>query len=68
MKYVIDTNALRTFFRFYYREVTPDLYKNFDKMIDSRELISVKEVYNEMERQHQKDSDVLKETYIFRAY
>lgn len=61
MKYVIDTNALRTFFRFYYREVTPDLYKNFDKMIDSRELISVKEVYNEMERQHQKDSDVLKE-------
>ena len=61
MKYVIDTNALRTFFRFYYREVTPDLYKNFDKMIDSKELISVKEVYNEMERQHQKDSDVLKE-------
>ncbi len=61
MKYVIDTNALRTFFRFYFRETTPDLYKSFDKMIENNELISVKEVYNEMERQHQKDSEVLKE-------
>lgn len=61
MKYVIDTNALRTFFRFYYRKVTPELYDNLDKMIKNNELISVKEVYNEMERQHQKDSDILKE-------
>ena len=61
MKYVIDTNALRTFFRFYFRETTPDLYKSFDKMIENKELISVREVYNEMERQHQKDSEVLKE-------
>ncbi len=61
MKYVIDTNALRTFFRFYYRQVTPELYDNLDKMIKNNELISVKEVYNEMERQHQKDSDILKE-------
>ena len=61
MKYVIDTNALRTFFRFYYRQVTPELYDNLDKMIKNSELISVKEVYNEMERQHQRDSDILKE-------
>lgn len=61
MKYVIDTNALRTFFRFYYRLVTPELYDNFDKMIVNKDLMSVKEVYNEMERQHQKDSDILKE-------
>ena len=32
MKYVIDTNALRTFFRFYYRKVTPELYDNLDNM------------------------------------
>lgn len=61
MKYVIDTNALRTFFRYYFREVTPELYDNFYNMVQNKELISVKEVYNEMERQHQKGSDVLNE-------
>ena len=61
MKYVIDTNALRTFFRFYYRQVTPELYDNLDRMIENKDLLSVKEVYNEMERQHKKDSDILKE-------
>lgn len=61
MKYVIDTNALRTFFRYYYRLVTPELYENLDRMIKNGDLISVKEVYNEMERQHQKDSEILKE-------
>ena len=61
MKYVIDTNALRTFFRYYYRLVTPELYANLDKMIENGDLISVKEVYNEMERQHQKDSEILQE-------
>lgn len=30
-------------------------------MIKNGDLISVKEVYNEMERQHQKDSEILKE-------
>lgn len=64
MKYIIDTNALRTFFRYYYRPVTPELYENWDKMIESKDLISVREVYNEMERQHQKDSDILKELKI----
>ena len=59
MKYIIDTNALRTFFRFYYKLVTPELYDNFDRMIKNEDLLSVKEVYNEMERQHQKDSDIL---------
>lgn len=61
MKYVIDTNALRTFFRFYYKSVTPELYDGFNRMIKNQDLISVKEVYNEMNRQHQKDSEILKD-------
>ena len=56
MKYVVDTNVLRTFFDFYFREVSPELYNSFDKMIEDGNLISVREVYNEMNRQHKKDS------------
>lgn len=59
MKYVVDTNVFRTFFRFYYEETTPELYENFYKMIDDGILLSVRECYNELEKQHKKDSNVL---------
>ena len=61
MKYVVDTNVLRAFFDFYFRDVSPELYDSFDKMIEDGNLISVKEVYNEMEKQHKKDSVTLSE-------
>ena len=60
MKYVVDTNVFRTFFRYYYKDVTPDLFENLDSMIKHNEIISVKEVYHELSKQHQKDSEFMK--------
>lgn len=60
MKYIVDTNVFRTFFRFYYKDVTPNLFENLDKMIKNKEVLSVKEVYHELSNQHKKDSDFMK--------
>ena len=55
MKYIVDTNVFRTFFRFYYDDITPELFNNLDSMIREGKIISVKEVYHELENQHKKD-------------
>lgn len=60
MKYIIDTNFFRTFFRFYDKDISPELFENLDKMINKGEIISVKEVYHELEKQHQANSEVMK--------
>lgn len=60
MKYIVDTNVFRTFFRYYYTDVTPELFENLDRMIKNKDVISVKEVYYELESQHQKDSEFMK--------
>lgn len=59
MKYILDTNFFRTFFRFYDKDVSPELFENLDKMIKNGDIISVKEVYHELEKQHQNDSEVM---------
>ena len=37
----------------------PELFENFEKMIRNGDIISVKEVYHELEKQHQNDSAVM---------
>ena len=67
MKYIIDTNVFRTFFRYYYKEITPELFEKLDKMIREGNLISVKEVYRELENQHKTDSDFMKEIKEYKS-
>ena len=28
MKYIVDTNVFRTLFRYYYKDITPELFNN----------------------------------------
>lgn len=59
MKYIVDTNVFRTLFRYYYKDITPELFNNLDSMINDGKILSVKEVYHELENQHKKDSDFM---------
>lgn len=34
MKYIVDTNVFRTLFRYYYKDITPELFNNLDSMIN----------------------------------
>lgn len=65
MKYIVDTNVFRTLFRYYYKDITPELFNNLDSMINDEKVLSVKEVYHELENQHKKDSDFM---YAIKAY
>ena len=66
MKYIVDTNVFRTFFRFYYDDITPELFNNLDSMIREGKIISVKEVYHELENQHKKDSDFMNNIKVYK--
>lgn len=66
MKYIVDTNVFRTFFRFYYKDVTPELFNNLDLMIKEGNVLSVKEVYHELENQHKKDSDFMNNIKVYK--
>ena len=48
MKYVFDTGPLIDLFRHYYPSRFPSLWKNFHSLLSEEELISVSEVYNEI--------------------
>ncbi len=48
MKYVFDSDSLINLFRHYYPERFPTLWEKFDALVSGRELISVREVYNEI--------------------
>jgi len=48
MKYVFDSNALINLFRHYYPERFPTLWGKFDTLVSGGELISVREVFNEI--------------------
>ena len=56
MIYVFDTGPFRILFRNYYRSRFPSLWENFDGMITNNRIISVREVFREIER---KDDDLL---------
>ena len=51
MIYVFDSSPLIVLFRHYYPERFPSLWEKFDSMISSQQIISVREVSNELEGQ-----------------
>jgi hypothetical protein len=48
MKYVFDSDSLINLFRHYYPERFPTLWEKFHALVSAGELISVREVYNEI--------------------
>jgi hypothetical protein len=48
MKYVFDSDSLINLFKHYYPERFPTLWEKFHALVSARELISVREVYNEI--------------------
>ena len=55
--YVLDTCVLRELLFHVFRSVNPEIWKSLEGMLDSGEIISVKEVYRELERQLSKDNE-----------
>lgn len=51
MIYVFDSGPLIWMFRYYYPQRFPSLWEQFDELVDSRRVISVKEVARELEGQ-----------------
>lgn len=49
MPYVFDTNSFQVL-EHYYPERFPTFWENFDRAVEAGTVISVREVYNEMER------------------
>lgn len=49
MKYVFDSDALIVLFNNFYRERFPSLWEKFDRLVENGTIISVREVYNEIE-------------------
>ena len=50
MKYVFDTNTLNSIFKFYYQDTFRGFWQNFNSMVKSGEIVSVKEVRRELSR------------------
>jgi len=48
MKYVFDSDSLINLFRHYYSERFPTLWERFHALVSAEELISVREVFNEI--------------------
>lgn len=48
MKYVFDSSSLIDLFWHYYPERFPTLWKQFHALVSARELVSVREVFNEI--------------------
>jgi hypothetical protein len=46
--FVFDTNVLIALFNHYYRKQFPSLWKGFDTLVAHRQILSVREVYNEV--------------------
>jgi len=49
VKYVFDSDSLINLFRHYYPERFPTLWERFDALVSEGKLVSVKEVFNEIE-------------------
>ncbi len=50
MIYVFDSDTLINLFRYYYRNRFPSLWDKFDQAVTARSIVSVREVYNEVEQ------------------
>jgi hypothetical protein len=49
MRYVVDTSALSTLFRNYYRRRFPSLWRRFDDLVASEDIVSTREVFREIQ-------------------
>jgi len=49
MIYVFDSSTLIDLFRYYYRNRFPSLWEKFDQAVKAESILSVREVYNEIE-------------------
>jgi hypothetical protein len=55
MKYIIDTSSLSTVFKHFYREAFPSFWERFDRMVGNEEIVSTREVRNEIKNHVLKD-------------
>ncbi len=53
MIYVIDSNSLSQIFKALYIESFPTFWSNFNSLVEAGELLSTREVYNEIQRRNQ---------------
>jgi hypothetical protein len=59
MIYVVDTCVFRNIFHNVYRSVVPEIWNALEYMLSSDEIVSVKEVYKELELTFSKDGDAI---------
>jgi len=59
MIYIVDTCIFRNIFSHIYRSVIPEIWDSLEEMLYSGKIVSVKEVYMELELQFSKDGKVL---------
>jgi len=55
MKYIFDNNTLTGIFRHYYRAAFPSFWIRFDEMVESGDILSVREAHNEIKNYSRKD-------------
>ena len=55
MKYVFDNNSLTSIFKFYYFESFPSFWEKFNRLVTSKEIVSVREVRRELEHMNRWD-------------
>lgn len=55
MKYIFDNNTLTAIFRHYYRDSFPSFWGLFNKMFIDKNILSVREVFNEIKDYSRKD-------------
>ena len=51
-KFILDTNVFRFLFTMYYEESSPEIFKGFRKLLSEGNIISVKEVKEELKTQN----------------
>lgn len=60
MGYVFDSSSLITLFVYYYYERFPSLWQNFNNLVKSKKLLSVREVKLELQNREGRLSDWVK--------
>ena len=53
MKYVIDNNSISQIFKSLYFEFFPTFWSGFNSLVEASELLSTREVFNEIQRHNQ---------------
>jgi hypothetical protein len=58
MSYVVDTSALSTLFRNYYRRRFPSLWRRFDDLVASEDIVSTREVFAKSKMEQSKVCEI----------